>query len=51
MSGKARAMSPNEYPDIPRDKNRRLGIRLFLFFLAFTAVAVLFVVLRKYGYV
>jgi hypothetical protein len=44
-------MSPIEYPDGPKDKNRRLGIRLFLFFLAFTAVAVLFVVLRKHGYV
>jgi hypothetical protein len=38
------------FPDIPKEKNRRLGIFLFLFFLAFTALAVLFVILRKFGY-
>jgi hypothetical protein len=36
-------------PDIPKDRNRRLGIFLLLFFLAFTALAVLFVMLRKAG--
>ena len=43
-------MTPTDFPDVPRNKNRRLGIFLILFFLAFTALAVLFVILRKYGY-
>jgi len=43
-------MGLRDYPDVPKDKNRRLGLFLFLFFLAFTAVAVLFVILRRYGF-
>jgi hypothetical protein len=38
------------FSEVPRAKNRRLGIFLFLFFLAFTALAVVFVILRKFGY-
>ncbi len=47
---RATAMMPMDFPDVPRNKNRRMGIFLFLFFLAFTALAVVFVILRKYGY-
>ncbi len=33
-----------------RDKNRRTGILLLVIFLGLTALAVVFVILRKYGY-
>ena len=33
-----------------RAKNRRTGILLLVIFLALTALAVAFVILRKYGY-
>ncbi len=36
--------------DALRAKNRRTGIIVFLIFLGLTALAVVFVVLRKYGY-
>ncbi len=43
-------MAAMNLPDIPKERNRRLGLFLFLFFLAFTVLAVLFVILRKFGY-
>ena len=36
--------------DALQAKNRRTGIIVFLIFLALTALAAAFVVLRKYGY-
>ena len=33
-----------------RQKNRRLGITLFVVFLGLAIMAVVFVILRKYGY-
>jgi len=33
-----------------RQKNRRLGIILFVVFLGLAIMAVVFVILRKYGY-
>ena len=37
--------------DALQTKNRRTGIIVFLIFLGLTAIAVVFVILRKYGYV
>lgn len=37
-------------PDVLRQKNRRTGMALLLIFLGLTALAVTFVILRKYGY-
>ena len=37
-------------PDALRARNKRTGIAIFLIFLVLTAIAVVFVILRKYGY-
>ena len=37
-------------PDALRARNKRTGITIFLIFLFLTAIAVVFVILRKYGY-
>ena len=37
-------------PDRLAEKNRRTGITLLLIFLALTAIAVTFIILRKCGY-
>ena len=37
-------------PRLLHDKNRRTGILLLILFLGLTALAVTFVILRKFGY-